>query len=77
MSPKFHAQLLNNHFSSRIGCALLLLSLTAYVIAGMSAIMTGAESLPLNHWPQTLGSLLLLLLCGIPAGQYAWRGSLR
>jgi len=76
MSPKFHAEILNNHLPSRIGCALLLLSLLAYVIAGMVPVLTSAASLPISHWPQSLGSLLLLLLCGIPAGQYAWRGTL-
>ena len=76
MSPKFHAQILNNRLPSRIGCALLLLSLLAYVIAGLEPILTSGTSLPLSHWPQILGSLLLLLVCGMPAGQYAWRGSL-
>ena len=76
MSPKFHTQILNNHLPSRIGCALLLLSLLMYFIASMVPVLTGTASLPISLWPQTLGCLLLLLLGGIPAGQYAWRGEL-
>ena len=76
MSPKFNTQILNNHLPSRIGCVLLLLSLLVYFIASVAPVLGGASGLPISLWPQTLGCLLLLLLGGFPALQYAWRGAL-
>ena len=74
MSPKFQAHSLNHHLPSRIGSALLLLSLLIYTVAMIAPLLSGSALVEPAHWPQTLGSLLMLSVCGVPAGQYAVKG---
>lgn len=76
MSPRFHTNSLNHHLPSRIGSALLLVSLLLYVVAMVVPVLSGGEGLDAHHWPQTLASMLLLSVCGVPAVRYVLRGEL-
>ena len=74
MSPRFHAQSLNMHLSSRIGSALILASLVLYLVATIGSIVSGTDSLQV--WPDTLIALLMLSVCGVPASRYILHGTL-
>lgn len=76
MSPRFYATSLNLHLPSRIGSALLLVSMLLYVVAMLVPMLAGAEGLDAHHWPDTLAGMLVLSVCGVPAVQYTLRGEI-
>jgi hypothetical protein len=72
MSPKFHAQSLKLHLPGRIGSALVLTSLTLYVVAMLAQTLAGP--LDATRWPEALIGLLLLGTLGVPATQHTLWG---
>ena len=77
MSPRFQAQTINMHLPSRIGSAMLLLAMVIYVVAMLLPVFRSSQGLTVQVWPDTLAGLLMLLVVGVPAGQYALKGRLR